>query len=72
MSTLKLIQNEIRRLEERAETSPTGLSLEDVRKLEILVKTGQSLITQPAIEPKDDNPASGLSDEELDEASKTE
>jgi len=56
--TLKLIEREIERLE--TQSSATGLSLNDVKALEILIRTGQSLISQPlpdAEEAEDQKPS---------------
>jgi len=64
MPTLKLIQNEIKRLEDRS--ASTGLSLEDLKMLEILIRSGKELLSAPSAltEPiKPDEPT--LSDEEV-------
>lgn len=63
-ASLKLIQREIERLEKQS--SETGLSLNDVKALEILIRTGQSLISAP-VEPEESD-LTDVSDEELDAA----
>lgn len=58
--TLVLIQNEIDRL--TAQSSGTGLDLNDVKKLEILIKTRQFIMVQPV----DVSPS--ISDQEISDA----
>jgi hypothetical protein len=58
--TLVLIQNEIDRL--TAQSSGTGLDLNDVKKLEILIKTRQFIMVQPV----DVSPT--VSDQEISDA----
>lgn len=45
--SLQLIENEIERLSKRSNNSRTGLDLDDVKKLETLIKTRQLLLGEP-------------------------
>lgn len=52
--TLQLIENELYRLSKLGE-SEAGLSLEDVKKLEILVRTGKLVQENPSLTPEDED-----------------
>ena len=65
--TLKLIEREIERLEKQS--SSTGLTLADAKKLKLLIESGQALITNP-IPESDETDNKDRSDQEVIEALK--